>query len=175
MIGFGDDVVRMAKARPKMEKSSQRRRRSGTENVSGIAGFAAALRAFRTKSAERREKVEALREHLLKGLAGEALKESVIPLLPPVSLPNILNIEVKGMRSETVLNHLSGRGIYVSAGSACSSHDAHLSEALLAYGKTRDGADSSVRISLCYRNTEEDIDALLTVLAEIVATRQKKR
>ena len=149
--------------------------RSGTENVSGIAGFAAALRVFRTKGAERRDKVEALRAYLLKGLESDGLKENVIPLLPPVSLPNILNLEVKGMRSETVLNHLSGKGIYVSAGSACSSHDAHLSEALLAYGKTKDGADSSVRVSLCYRNTEEDIDALLAVLAEIVSTRQKKR
>ena len=79
------------------------------------------------------------------------------------------------MRSETVLNHLSGEGIYVSAGSACSSHDAHVSPALLAYGKSKDGADSSVRISLSHRNTEEDIDALLSVLSDIVTKRQKKK
>ncbi len=149
--------------------------RSGTENVSGIAGFAAALRVWREKGEERRRAVLALREALLRGLASEPLKDSVLPLLPPLSLPNILNVEVKGIRSETVLNHLSGEGIFVSAGSACSSHDAHVSPALLAYGKTKDGADSSVRISLSYRNTEQDIAALLAALADVVKTRQKKR
>lgn len=149
--------------------------RSGTENVSGIAGFAAALRVWREKGAERRERICALRETLLRGLAQDALRDSVVPLLPPVALPGILNIEVKGMRSETVLNHLSGEGIFVSAGSACSSHDAHVSPALLAYGKSKDGADSSVRISLSHRNTEEDIEALLSALSDIVTKRQKKK
>ena len=149
--------------------------RSGTENVPGIAGFAAALRVWREKGEERRCRVASLRAVLLEGLQREELRDSVLPLLPPVFLDNILNIEVKGIRSETVLNDLSGRGIFVSAGSACSSHDAHLSPALLAYGKTKDGADSSVRVSLSYRNTEEDIEALLCALADIVKSRQKKR
>ena len=79
-----------------------------------------------------------------------------------------------GLKSETVLNDLSGRGIYVSSGSACSSHERALSTALLAFGKSEDEADSTVRVSLSHRNTESDIDALTHALEEIVSSRAKK-
>lgn len=150
--------------------------RSGTENLPGICAFAAAARLYRAAFAERYERVKGLREYLLSSLAAREELKGVVPNLPQgEAAPHIVNLTVTGFKSETVLNDLSGKGIYVSSGSACSSHDAHLSEALLAFGKTRDEADSSVRISFSYQNTREEIDAFLSALAETVSLRARKR
>ena len=89
--------------------------------------------------------------------------------------PHILSLTVEGFKSETVLNDLSGRGIYVSSGSACSSHERNLSAALLAFGKTEAEADATVRLSFSHRNTVEEADAFLEALADIIATRARVR
>lgn len=150
--------------------------RSGTENVPGAAAFAVAARLQAASFAERGARLWALRKHLVDGVHGsETLCERVSVNRPSGECaPHILSLTVKGMKSETVLNDLSGRGIYVSSGSACSSHDAHLSSALLAFGLSADEADSTVRVSLSHRNTEEELDVFLSALAETVLTRAKK-
>ncbi len=149
--------------------------RSGTENLPGACAFAEAARVYRAAFAERFERIKALREYLLSSLAAREELKGVTPNLPiGEAAPHIVNLTVTGFKSETVLNDLSGKGIYVSSGSACSSHDAHLSEALLAFGKTRDEADSSIRVSFSYLNTPDEVDAFLGALAETVATRAKK-
>lgn len=150
--------------------------RSGTENVPGICAFAEAARLGYESFSRRVEKMRSLRACLLSGIAeSEALKEALTPNLPlGECAPHIVSLVVKGMKSETVLNDLSGRGIYVSSGSACSSHEKSLSSALLAFGKTADEADSTVRVSFSHHNTEEEIGALLSALTEIVSTRAKK-
>ena len=147
--------------------------RSGTENVPGVCAFAEAARLYQTAFAERYEAVKALRLYLIGQLS--ALGERITLNLPPEAAPHILSITVHGLKSETVLNDLSGKGIYVSSGSACSSHDAKLSSALLAFGKTADEADSTIRVSLSYRNTPAEADAFVAALAETIATRAKKR
>jgi cysteine desulfurase len=149
--------------------------RSGTENVPGACAFAEAARVYSAKFAERHAKMLSLRTYLLSRLSDSDALADVTPNLPKAeSAPHICSLTVRGMESETVLNDLSGRGIYVSSGSACSSHDQALSGALLAFGKTEDEADSTVRVSFSYRNTEAEIDTLLSALAEILATRAKK-
>lgn len=149
--------------------------RSGTENLPGACAFAEAAHVYRAAFAERYETVKGLRDYLLSALASREALATVIPNLPKgEAAPHILNLTVTGLKSETVLNDLSGKGIYVSSGSACSSHDAHLSEALLAFGKTRDEADSSIRVSFSYLNTLDEVDAFLDALTETVATRAKK-
>ena len=150
--------------------------RSGTENVPGICAFGVACRMARDTFTERYEKMAALRTYLLAGLSeSPLLSDAVTPNIPRSEYaPHIISLTVKGMKSETVLNDLSGRGIYVSSGSACSSHDAALSSALLAFGKTADEADSTVRVSLSHHNTEGEIDTLLSALADIVTVRAKK-
>ena len=85
--------------------------------------------------------------------------EIQLPLCP-------LNITLPGIKSETMLHHLSSRGIFVSSGSACSSNSRHVSSALIAYGHTVDEADSSLRISLSHRNTKEELDEFIAVLGE---------
>ena len=141
--------------------------RSGTENVIGIAGFGAAARAGA--------------EHLTEDLAVLAsLRERAIERLSPLELrlnlpagetaPHVLNLTLPDIRSETMLHFLSSKGICVSAGSACSSHDAHPSSSLIAFGLTAEEAGQSLRVSFSHTNTPSDVDALADALAEGIAT-----
>ena len=148
--------------------------RSGTENVPGACAFAEAARLAYESFDARVEAILAVRTHLLSRLASdEVLQKAVTPNLPEVAAPHILSLTVNGFKSETVLNDLSGRGIYVSSGSACASHARNLSQALLAFGKTEAETDATIRISLSHHNTAEEADAFLTALRDIVETRAK--
>jgi len=143
--------------------------RSGTENLSAIAAFAAAAAEAKEHFAENFEKVTALREYLEASV--EKLYDSGVSIKHPAAgVPHIANLTLPRIKSETMLNFLSGRGIYVSAGSACSASSGRLSHALRAFGCTDEIIDSSLRVSLSYTNTTEDIDALCTALREGVCT-----
>jgi cysteine desulfurase len=74
-----------------------------------------------------------------------------------------------------MLNYLSGKGVYVSAGSACSAYSKKKSGALEAFGTNPADADCTLRVSLSYTNDKEDIDALVTGLAEGISGLQRKR
>ncbi len=139
--------------------------RSGTENTVAVAAFAAACREERAKLDENTAAVAALRDRLL-----SRLDKSITVKTPRVAVPHIINITLPRIKSETMLNFLSAREIFVSAGSACSAPSGRLSRALLAFGATDAEADSSLRVSLSHTNTEDDIDALVSALAEGVAT-----
>lgn len=139
--------------------------RSGTENVPGAAAFAFACREEAAAFAERTAHMEELRARLLTGLANDPALAGVSQTLPPVHAPHILNLTLPGIKSETMLHYLSAEGIYVSSGSACSSHGGHSSPALMAFGRSAAEADSSIRVSFSYENTPEDTDRLLTALA----------
>jgi cysteine desulfurase len=76
----------------------------------------------------------------------------------------MVNITLPNIKSETMLHHLSSYGIFVSSGSACSSNSKHSSSALVAYGRSPEEADSSIRISLSHRNTEAELDAFIEAL-----------
>ena len=147
--------------------------RSGTENVPGIAGFAAACRAASETFAERCAAVAALRARLLDELA----KSPEIRVNTPASAADhIVSVTMPGIRSETVLNDLSAKGICISAGSACSAHaQKKASRALTAFGLTPDEADTTVRVSLSYENTAQEIDALTAALADAAARLARKR
>ncbi len=150
--------------------------RSGTENLCSIASLAAAAEIGRMNLADNREKTALLRAKLDKALAELDVKQNQNLGAPNAEfLPNICSIVLPGIRSETMLNFLSGKGIYVSAGSACSAHAKKKSAALEAFGVTAEDADSTLRISLDYTNTEEDIDALVNGLREGIAVLQRKK
>ena len=131
--------------------------RSGTENTIGIAGFAAAAREGRSTVARDTARMAALSERLTRGLAGSEIKVN----LPVTRAPHIVNVTLPQIKSETMLHHLSAKGISVSSGSACSSHAKHPSSTLLAFGLTPADADCSLRVSFCAENTDADVDALL--------------
>ncbi len=132
--------------------------RSGTENVVGIAGFGAAVREAYLGLDKELSKMAALREYALLKLSALDVRLNT-PL--GSAAPHIINFTLPNIKSETMLHYLSGEGIYVSSGSACSSHSQTPSRALTAFGLLPADADCSLRVSLSRYNTESDIDALV--------------
>ena len=136
--------------------------RSGTENTIGIFAFAAAAEEGMKQLSSDIQKMSELRAYALKKLAevSEELKFN----LPEKAAPHVLSVTLPAIKSETMLHFLSAEGIFVSSGSACSSNSRHVSSALVAYGRTEEEADCSIRISFSHENTREDVDALCTAL-----------
>jgi cysteine desulfurase len=144
--------------------------RSGTENVPGIAAFAKAAAIGFDTLAERGERIGRLREHLLAGLSAEPALSEVRPVLPAAHAPHILSLVLPDIKSEVMLHALSRDGIYVSSGSACSSHGRHGTPALTAFGLSEADADRTIRISLSHRSTEEELDAFLAALRRQISS-----
>lgn len=138
--------------------------RSGTENVPAIAAFAEAVRIANASLSERAKKMEGLRQRLIENLTRPPRLSEISITNPENHAPHILNITLPGIKSETMLHYLSSLGIFVSSGSACSSNSAHVSSALLAYGRSEREADCSIRVSFSHRNTEDEIDELTRAL-----------
>ena len=82
--------------------------------------------------------------------------------------PHILSVRVRGVRAEVLLHALEDKGVYVSAGSACSSNHPRPSETLKAIGVPSAEIENSVRISLSVMNTMEDADAAADAVIEVV-------
>ena len=128
--------------------------RSGTENIVGIAGFGAAADEAKRNIAASVSKTASLRD-LCERLVIEA---GATPNIPEgTRAPHVLSISLPDIKSETMLNFLSGKCICISAGSACSAHSRNMSSTLLAFGLTERQADCTVRISFSEYNTEEEI------------------
>ena len=136
--------------------------RSGTENVPAIAAFGEAVRVAEKNLRANYAYVKGLRDYLIERLEREVPQVSITK--PKKAAPHILNITLPKIKSETMLHFLSSYNIYVSSGSACSSNSAHTSSALVAFGRSAEEADYSIRISLCHRNTNEDVDAFIDTL-----------
>lgn len=144
--------------------------RSGTENMPGIAAFSEAVRLRSKTFNEDCERVSALRERLI-----SALPEDVtVNTASGEYLPHIISLSAKGIKSEVLVRALSSEGIYISAGSACSSKKLKTSTVLTAFGLTPDIADSTVRVSLCPENTEEECDIFVQKLREALGRLARK-
>ena len=141
--------------------------RSGTENTVGIASFGGAVAENSACLADSARKCRALTERIIERL-GDCAEISFN--LPPARAPHILSITNSRVRSETLVHFLSAKGIFVSAGSACSSHAKHASSALLAFGLNADAAEKTVRVSLSADYTEADVDFFCDCLKEGVIT-----
>ncbi len=138
--------------------------RSGTENTPGIAAFGEAALERSEAAAEDREKVMRARESLL-----SHLPDGVKVNLPEKEyLPHIVSLQVPGIRSEVLVRFLSEKGIFISAGSACSSRRKKPSRVLSAFGLSDREADSTVRVSFSHENTPEDAVALADALSEAI-------
>lgn len=137
--------------------------RSGTEAVPAIAGFAAAVKAGAGELSDRISDVRELSDYAVEKLSS---LDSVRLNLPTVRLSNILSMTVFNIKSETMLNFLSSKGICVSKSSACSTRHSNLSGALLAFGLSPEDTDSTLRVSLSHLNTKEEIDILFEAIKE---------
>ncbi len=144
--------------------------RSGTENVYGIAAFGEAVREHMAATEREISQMDSLRSYIIDGLSALEVR----PNLPERHAPHILNITLPGIRSETMLHFLSAKGVYVSSGSACSSHSNKLSSALKSFGLPDSEADTSIRVSLCPENTRDEADIFISALAEGIKSLQRK-
>lgn len=144
--------------------------RSGTENLSGICGFARAAQIKFTTMDEDRQNIGALKAKLIKEL-GEAIENTVVNS-PEDSIYSILNVAFPGLKSEVLLHVLESKGIYVSTGSACNSRK-NLSYVLKSMGIKDNVVDSSIRISLSSFNTEEQMNYVIKTLKSEVELLRK--
>ena len=87
--------------------------------------------------------------------------------------PHIVSVSVEGVKSEVLLHSLEEVGVYVSAGSACSSNKQSVSSTLAAIGLKRELLDATVRFSFCPSTTEEEVEYALRQMAEIIPFRRK--
>lgn len=145
--------------------------RSGTENVPGIVGFGTAAKIAMRDIDKKTEKMAYLKDRLKKGI--EENIDDIMINTPENSAPHILNVSFGGVRSEVVLHSLEMQDIYVSSGSACSSHKKEPSYVLSEIGVPRKMIDGSIRFSLSEFNTEEDIDVVIGALKTIIPRLRK--
>ena len=141
--------------------------RSGTDNVPGIAGLGVAAGQIYKNLDENVEHMYQLKEHIAEGLSQiEDIRINGMPLRE--GAPQILSISVMGVRSEVLLHSLEDKEIYISAGSACSSHKRKPSATLSAMGMSKDQIESTVRLSFCEENTIEEADQFLETMKTLV-------
>jgi cysteine desulfurase len=143
-------------------------RRSGTENVPGIAGFGEAVRLLAKVTAEDHARMRARRERLERNLL-ERIPGTRALASGPSTLPHILVLVLPGALGEVVLHHLDREGIVASAGAACHAGSHKLSPALRAVGLQDDEIRSTLRLSLSRETTDAEVDALLEALPRIAA------
>ncbi len=141
--------------------------RSGTENTPCVMGFAAAVKAVLPTLAKRKSDVSELWEYAASKIAEIG---SVKLNVPEKHIPYILNITVPNIKSETLLNFLSGEGICVSKSSACATHHRNLSRTLTAFGLSEEATDSSIRLSFSHTNTKEEVDLFIDALKKGIST-----
>lgn len=140
--------------------------RSGTENVPGIAGFGLASRLIFAGLDQHLESVRNLKNNFIKKLAISGIAHHI--LSPDDSSPYILNVAFENVRSEVLLHHLEQKGIYVSTGSACSSHkntNSHVLSAMCVLPALIGGA---VRFSFSAFNTLQEVEITIEALKEII-------
>ncbi len=147
--------------------AQERGRRAGTENIGGAAAMAQALEDACANMAANAEKESALRDRLIDGLL--KIPHSKLNGDRKKRLPNNVNICFEGIEGEGLLLHLDARGICASSGSACTSGSLDPSHVLLALGLPHEVAHGSLRLSLSEYNTEEDVNAILKAVPEVVA------
>lgn len=141
--------------------------RSGTENVPGIAGIAEAAKCCYENLDEKIDRLYELKERFVEGvlkLPGTVVNGKT----GRDSAPHIVSVSFRDVRSEVLLHALEEKGIYVSAGSACSSNKPAVSHTLQSIGVEKDLLGSTLRFSFCFDTTEEEIDYCLQELAELL-------
>lgn len=146
----------------------ERRRRSGTENIMGIAGFAAAVAAAQCDDWD----VVARLRHSLEREALRLCSDAVIIGRDMNRLPNTSAIVLPGVASQTQVMTLDLAGVAVSAGSACSSGKVQASHVLTAMGYNEDVAGAVIRVSLGPTTTGDDVERFLAAWGKMAARKQ---
>ncbi|SFD63080.1 cysteine desulfurase [Bacillus sp. OV194] len=150
----------------------ERKRRAGTENVAGIAGFAKAISIMAEEGPQKAETYEGFKKTMLSIFKEEGI-EHMVNGSAEHGLPHILNVSFPGVKTEVLLVNLDLAGIAASSGSACTAGSIEPSHVLTAmFGKT-DRTKNAIRFSFGLHNTEEQIEKTARETAKIVKRLQK--
>ncbi len=147
----------------------EKKLRSGTENLPGIYGFGIAAEITKEEWQEHANQLNQMCAHLVERIIAE-IPEVKLNGHPGLHLPQTVNFSFNYIEGEALLLRLNLRGIACSNGSACSSGSFEPSHVLLALGLEPHWSNSSIRFSLGYGNTMEDIDYVVDTLKEQVAS-----
>ena len=152
--------------------------RSGTLNTVGIIGTTYAARLIYDDFENEVNKLINLKNYLINELLKLNDKYGIIHLNTMISndfAPHIVSVSFKGIRSEVMLHALEDRGIYVSAGSACSSHSKKMSNTLNNIGLSKEYIDSTIRISFGKYNTKDEVDMFINEIDSLIKVLSLKR
>ena len=141
-------------------------RRAGTENVPAIVGIGKAAE-LALHDLPNSGKMARLRDRLEAGVR-RLIPEAKVNGHPKHRLPSTLNMTLPGLRGESLMVALDRRGVSLSAGSACKSGSPEPTHVLIAMGKAAEEAHCSVRFSLSHTTTEEEIDAAIAALGQVL-------
>ena len=144
----------------------ERGKRAGTENLPAIVGMAAALEEALSLQNERLVYVTQLRNQLIEGLKN--IPDAILNGDEKSRLPGNVNFCFKGTEAEGLLLLLDNKGICASSGSACTSGFLDPSHVLLAIGRDPETARGSLRLTLDYENTKEEVEMIIQAVAETV-------
>ena len=146
--------------------AQERGKRAGTENIPGIMGMAAALEDACAHIPETSQKVSALRDRLIQGLA--RIPHGALNGDPVHRLPGNVSFCFEGVEGESLLLLLDDKGICVSSGSACTSGSLDPSHVLLAIGRPHEVAHGSLRLTIAEDTTQADVDYIVASVTEVV-------
>lgn len=148
----------------------QQNLRSGTENVPGVAGLAKAAEMMYAHMDEDISRLYRLKTMFIDGV--KKLNDIQVNGLSDGGIegtaPHIVSVSFAGVRSEVLLHALEDKGIYVSAGSACSAHKPQPSATLKAMGIDKDLLSSTIRFSFSVYTTEEEINYTLQQMYDMI-------
>lgn len=146
----------------------QKAMRSGTENVPAIAGMGLATELMYKDHENKMNYISSIKKSFIeKVTAIENVYDN------SKGAPHIASISFVGVRSEVMLHALEDRGIYVSAGSACSSNKPHVSNVLKAINLPNDKLEATLRFSFCEMNTMEQVDYAVEEIKELLPMLRK--
>lgn len=144
----------------------ERHRRGGTENTVGIGCLGVVAKRVNLIS-EKAKYLEQLRNQMEARILAE-ISDVTVTAGESARLPNTSSLVLKGVDGETMLMALDIKGYAVSTGAACSSGNPEPSPVLLAMGLTRAEAQNSLRVSLGWETTQEQVDGFIEALKQVV-------
>ncbi len=152
--------------------AQERGRRAGTENVPGIVGLGRAIELATADIPGHAARLAAMRDRLIRRILDE-IPDTRLNGHPTERLPNNVNVAFRYIEGESILLMLDALGVAASTGSACTSASLEPSHVLLACGLSPEHAHGSLRLTLGPRNTDDDVDYVMSVLPRVIERLRK--
>ena len=151
----------------------ERGMRSGTENVAGVVGFAAAAELAKKHQEHEAKRLMKMRDKLQHALQS-SFENMTVNGSKKKRLPGSLHVSFPGLDAERLVFGLEARGVMLATGSACAANKGTRSHVLSAVGMTDSEADGSLRMTLGRTNDEESIDQAADIIIEVVRAEYKR-